>query len=141
MDVHVEHVAGDSFRVRIGRHELVVDQPAEAGGWDLGPTPTDLFVGSLASCVGFYAERFLRRHGLQVDGLAVTAGFEMSRDRPARVASIDLAVRTPQGFPEERRAALMAVVEHCTVHNSIRQPPEIHIEIGRAEQLPSTAAA
>jgi putative redox protein len=139
VDIRVEYVAGDSFSVRLGHHELLVDQPVHAGGTDTGPTPTDLFVASLAACIAFYAERFLRRHDLKVEGLSVRAGFEMSQDRPARVTAIDLDVRLPDGFPEERRAALMAVVDHCTVHNSIRQAPEVRIELGRPE--PVTEAA
>lgn len=31
------------------------------------------------------------------------------------------------GFPAARRTALMRVVERCTVHNSITQPPAIRI--------------
>jgi uncharacterized OsmC-like protein len=33
----------------------------------------------------------------------------------------------PRGFPHERLEGLRKVVEHCTVHNSITQAPEIRI--------------
>jgi uncharacterized OsmC-like protein len=115
--------------VRVRGHELVVDQPVEDGGEDAGPTPTELFVAGLASCVAFYAGRFLRRHGLPTEGLAVDCSFTFAEDRPARVGEISVAVHLPEGFPEERRAALRAVVEHCTVHNSLRQPPEVEIAL------------
>ena len=51
----------------------------------------------------------------------------MAEDRPARVASIDLIVQLPDGFPQEQRDRLMAVVEHCTVHNSLVRPPDVRI--------------
>lgn len=132
--IRVRHLEGDRFHVRVGGHALVVDQPDEAGGTDAGPTPTELFAASLAGCVGFYAERFLRRHGLPMAGLAVDADFAMSEDRPARVASIRLSLRLPWGFPSERAEALRAVVEHCTVHNSIRIPPLVEIELDAADR-------
>src|SRR6266540_5083244 len=61
----VTHLYGDAFEIEVRGHHLTVDQPVDAGGADLGPTPTELFAASLAACVGFYAVRFLRRHGLR----------------------------------------------------------------------------
>ena len=95
-----------------------VDQPAEAGGADTAATPTELFIGSLASCVAFYAGRFLQRHGLDRHGLSVSADFTMAADRPARVAAVQVRITVPDGVPPERRAALLAVASHCTVHNT-----------------------
>ncbi|HEX9122736.1 MAG TPA: OsmC family protein [Actinomycetota bacterium] len=132
-DIGVLYEGGDRLRVRIRGHELVADQPVADGGEDVGPSPTELFVASLAACIGFYAERYLRRHSLPVEGLAVECDFAFAKDRPARVGSADLRLVLPAGFPEERQAGLLAVVEHCTVHNSIRQAPEISISL-RAEQ-------
>ena len=56
--VRVDHKEGDRFEIEIRQHVLSVDQTAAEGGEDTAPTPTELFVGSLASCVGFYARRF-----------------------------------------------------------------------------------
>jgi putative redox protein len=35
----------------------------------------------------------------------------------------------PGGIPAERRAALLAVASHCTVHNTLRQQPGIAIDL------------
>src|SRR6266496_433693 len=56
----VTHLHTDAYEIDIRGHRLTVDQPVEAGGANLGPTPTELFAASLAACVGFYAGRFLR---------------------------------------------------------------------------------
>ncbi|MGZ5293736.1 MAG: OsmC family protein [Actinomycetota bacterium] len=125
--IEVRHEDGDRFTVAIRGHELTIDQPVRDGGADEGPTPTELFVAGLASCVGFYAGRFLRRHGLDGAGLGVACSWTMAQDRPARVGTIDLTLQLPDGFPEEQRDRLMAVVEHCTVHNSLVRPPEVRI--------------
>ena len=122
-------VAGEAYEVTVRGHRLVVDQPADAGGQDSAPTPTELFVASLASCVAFYAGRFLTRHGYSRDGLAVSAGYEMASDRPARVSSVRLAMRVPADLPPERWAALRAVASHCTVHNSLASPPSVSIDL------------
>ena len=69
--MEVRFVAGEAYEMTVRGHRVVVDQPADAGGQDSAPTPTELFVASLAACVAFYAGRFLTRHGYSRDGLAV----------------------------------------------------------------------
>jgi len=127
--MEVRFVAGEEYEVAVRGHHVVVDQPADAGGHDSAPTPTELFVASLATCVAFYAGRYLTRHGCSRDGLAVSVGYDMASDRPARVSAINLAVRVPAGLPPERWAALRAVVSHCTVHNSLASPPPVTIDL------------
>jgi len=128
--LEVNHRGGERYEIEVRGHRVTVDQPATSGGTDQAPTPTELFVVSLASCVAFYAGRYLTRHGFHRDGLQVRAGFRMAADRPARVAAIRIIVRPPTGFPADRVAALTAVVNHCTVHNSLAQPPEVVVRVG-----------
>jgi uncharacterized OsmC-like protein len=119
----VRHVDGDCFEVTVRGHHMLVDQPVDA------PTPTELFVASLATCVAFYAGRYLTRHGLDPEGLEVQVAFQMAADRPPRVAGVQLIVKAPDSLPAERRAALLAVVSHCTVHNTLTQPPTVAIDV------------
>ncbi|WP_328494671.1 OsmC family protein [Streptomyces sp. NBC_00414] len=125
----VAHVNGDVYEADVRGHHLLVDQPTDAGGTDTAPTPVELFAASLATCVAFYAGRYLTRHGLHRTGLRVRAEFAMAEDRPARVASVRLGITPPPGLSQQRRAALLAVASHCTVHNTLHQPPEIDIEL------------
>lgn len=126
--IRVDHIEGDRFEIAIRRHSLTVDQPVEDGGGDSAPTPTELFVAGLASCVAFYARRYLARHGLATDGLSVSADYALTT-RPTRVGEVRIRIRLPEGVPEDRREALLAVASHCTVHNSLEQPPEVSIEL------------
>ncbi|MFE9095903.1 OsmC family protein [Streptomyces sp. NPDC007264] len=125
----VTHVDADAYAVDVRGHRILVDQPTEAGGADSAPTPTELFAASLATCVAFYAGRYLHRHGLDRAGLRVRTEYTMATDRPARVAAVRVTVVPPPGLPDERRAALLAVASHCTVHNTLQQPPEVDIEL------------
>jgi putative redox protein len=141
-NVQVHYKEGDLFEIGIRDHLVYVDQPTEAGGSDAGPTPTELFVASLASCVAHYVNRFLIRHDLPTEGLSVGATFTMA-DRPARVGEIKMSIDLPEGVPDERRRALLAVASHCTVHNTLDDPPEVSINVGASARRPaeSTAAA
>jgi putative redox protein len=127
--VNVDHVDGDVYEIHVRGHHFTVDQPADAGGTDKAPTPTELFAASLAACVAFYAGRYLDRHGYDRTGLRVHTDFDMATDRPARVATIRVTIHPPAGFPTERLPALTAVAGHCTVHNTLMNPPEVTIAI------------
>ena len=131
--VEVSYLGGESYAIATRGHMLLTDQPAAAGGADTAMTPTELLIASLSSCVAFYAGRYLARHGLNRDGLHVTATFTAATDRPARVAAVRLAIRVPGGIPPSRQAALLAVASHCTVHNTLRQAPDIAIELSRPQ--------
>ena len=130
MKIHVDYRIGDRFSIGIRHHTITVDQPVDNGGTDRAPTPTELFVASLASCVAFYVRRWLARHGLDAEGLRVTADYTMATDRPARVGAVDLHVDLPPHDLEPAAlAALHAVASHCTVHNSLARPPEVTIHL------------
>jgi uncharacterized OsmC-like protein len=130
--VRVDHLSGDEFTIGVRGHRLTVDQPVDAGGRDTAPTPTELFVAGLASCVAFYARRYLTRHGLPTEGLAVDAVYEMG-SRPARVSAVDVELHLPAGVPESRREPLLAVASHCTVHNTLTSDPDIVVRLGEPE--------
>ena len=127
--IQVRHEGGDRYAIAIRGHEIHVDQPVDGGGDDSAPTPTELFVAGLASCVAFYGGRYLARHELPLEGFGVDCSYQLSSDRPARVRSIRIHVDLPQGFPMERRDSLLAVLNHCTVHNSIVMKPDIAIAL------------
>ncbi|ABP54078.1 OsmC family protein [Salinispora tropica] len=128
-NVNVEHVDGDVYEIHVRGHHLTVDQPVDVGGTDKAPTPTELFAASLAACVSFYAGRYLDRHGDDRTGLRVHADFDMATDRPARVAAIRVTIDPPVGFPTDRIPALTAVARHCTIHNTLLNPPEVTITV------------
>lgn len=126
--VRVVHRGGDRFDIAVGCHVLAVDQPLSLGGGDTAPSPTDLFVASLASSVAFSARGYLVRHGLPADGLVVESEYTVG-ERPARVAEVKICVRVPDGVPVARRDELLAVVGQCTVHSTLETPPRIAITV------------
>ena len=132
-------MGGDRFLIRMRNHAVGVDQPVEAGGLDGAPTSVELFVGSLASCVAHYARAYLARHGIAADGLQVTADFEVAR-RPPRVTNITVRVQPPAGLPPEQYPAFRAIASHCSVHNTLLEPPVVSLELDPAPADASLAA-
>ena len=125
----VRSLGGNRYAVQVRDHEVIVDQPVEAGGTDVGPTPVELFVASLAACVAHYAGSFLTRHHLCREGLEVRATWQMAPDRPARVAGVTIDLTPPPSLPPDRLPALLAVAKACTVHNTLEQVPGVSIAV------------
>lgn len=124
--------ADDRFDIQMRDHTVTVDQPGPFGG-DVGPTPTELLVASIASCVAFYARRYLRRHDIDAEGLEVRTTYRMGT-QPARVAAVDLEIRLPAELSPIRRAGLLAQAAHCTVHNTITHTPDIAVTLVPASE-------
>ena len=127
--VRARPLDGEAYEIDLRGHRILVDQPVGAGGRDQAPTPTELFIASLAGCVGYYAGRYLTRHGFDRAGLAVSVDYDMATDRPARVTAIRVHIRVPDDLPPARVAGLLAVASHCTVHNSIEHRPSMTVEV------------
>ncbi len=135
--IRVRWQADDRFDIQVRDHIVTVDQPVDVGGDDVGPTPTELFVAGLASCVAFYARRYLRRHHLDPDGLEVTTSYRLD-SRPARVGAVDMQIHVPAELSPQRRAGLLAQASHCTVHNSLVHAPEVAITLTQPDGSAST---
>jgi putative redox protein len=135
-EMSVASLGGDRHRIDIRGHAVVVDQPVADGGEDTGPTPTELLVASLASCVAHYARRALRRDG--ADGPRIRCRWAMSDARPWRVAAVEVDVLLPADTPPARVDAVRRAIGHCTVHNTLADPPPVTL---RATVAPTLAGA
>jgi putative redox protein len=127
-NITVAPLAGHAYEVTVRGHRLVVDQPAEARGTELGPQPLELFVAALAACVATFAGSYLARNGIDTHGLRVRCSYDLAPDRPTRVGSVRIAIELPDGVPPERRGPLLAVARHCTAHNTLEHPPSVDID-------------
>jgi uncharacterized OsmC-like protein len=125
-EIVVTSRAQDAYTVVVGPHQLVVDQPAAAGGTDLGPTPTDIFVAGLAACVAYYGGRYLRENDLPSE-VTVRCRYKWAFG-PNRVSKMEISVEAP-GLTDEHRGGFAEAVDHCSVHNTLRQPPEVAVSV------------
>jgi putative redox protein len=125
-DLVVHHLDGDRFAIDVRGHTVLVDQPMDIGGNDTAPTPTELFIAGLASCVAFYARRYVARHHIDPAGLTVSVSYEIG-GRPTRVQGMKIVVTPPVALPADRRDGFLAVASHCTVHNTLTQPADVEI--------------
>lgn len=104
------------------------DQPPAAGGTGSAMSPFDLFLASIATCMGFYALRFCQERNLATEGLGLT--LEPVRDEQAkRLSLIRVELVLPPAFPEKYRPAIERAVDHCAVKKHILEPPAFELRL------------
>jgi uncharacterized OsmC-like protein len=135
--VMVTHQRDQAFLVRTRQHTWYVDQPE--CGEELGPTPVELLVAALAACAAHYAVGFLRARGLPHEGLRIECHWTM-RQQPPRLGRVVLSVHAPAKLTRDR-TGLLTAVEGCTVHNILRQPPDIAVTLDHNRPADEPAAA
>jgi putative redox protein len=124
----VTHLKGACFAVQLRSHTIIVDQPAHAGGEDLGPMPLELLGASLGSCVALYVQRFLQARSLPHEGLRVEVR-ERKVKAPARVAEFVVRLVLPAPLPGHYAEMLERVVESCPAHNTLAHGAEVTVSI------------
>ncbi|HSF69119.1 MAG TPA: OsmC family protein [Nitrospira sp.] len=126
MKLSVAYQGGKRHDIVSERHRVVTDQPVEDGGQDAGLSPVELFVGSLAGCVGYFVGRFCERHDIPHQGLHVEAEWEMA-ENPHRVGRIALSIHLSSPLTAVLRERLLKVAHGCTVHQSLTTAPTVDI--------------
>ena len=128
MEIKVSQIEQVKFSVSARSHTLFCDQPAENGGSDAGMTPPELLLASLGTCAAFYAAEYLRTRKLADNGVEVSVTAEKLKP-PARLGNFKIDVFSPVPLTEEQREGMMRSVHHCLIHNTLLNPPAMHIEL------------
>lgn len=126
--VDVTYAAGEAFTIDVRNHQLRVDQPRYLGA-DRAPTPIELFVASLASCVAYNAGRYLDRHAYERTGLTVRAEFLRADSTPDRVDSVRIRLTIPRAVPAELIPALRAAAFDSPVPHALARPPRLELDV------------
>jgi ribosomal protein S12 methylthiotransferase accessory factor len=108
-------------------HTIRTDQPAPFGA-DSAPAPFDLFIASIATCMGYYALRFCQERGIPTEGLGLSV--ETVRDpEKKRLSTIKASLAVPSGFPDKYREAIQRAVDQCAVKKHMVEPPAFELTV------------
>jgi uncharacterized OsmC-like protein len=137
MNLTITYDGGARFTVRSRGHAVITDQPTEDGGGDTGMSPVELFVGSLASCVGYFVGRYCDRHKIACAGFTIDADWTMA-EQPHRVGTIALRLHLPVVLNPSQQERLLQVAHGCTVHRTLQVPPTMEITLAEEHRQGQT---
>ncbi|MFA5200072.1 MAG: OsmC family protein [Candidatus Omnitrophota bacterium] len=117
--------AGDySFNVKSKDYEFIVDVKGK------GITPPDTLLASLGTCVGIYVRKYSEGAKLTLPEFVINVAGELSKEPPFCFRKINVNLDLKDVMLDERRQrALHEFVKNCPVHNTLKNNPEIEIEI------------
>jgi uncharacterized OsmC-like protein len=121
-------LAGGGFRVavRTAKHEWVLDEPADEGGTDAGPTPVEAMLGALLSCLTLSFQFFAKRKGIPIE--RIEGWVAANEERFVDAIAVELQVWSPA--PEaEVRALLPRAEQGCFVSRLLRPDLAYSIEL------------
>lgn len=108
-----------------GGHQLVIDEPHEAGGADQGPSPTRTVAAALAACSAITTEMYAARKGWDVGELEVGVEMEYGEDSVPR--SFVVTMWLPAGLTEDQVERLRTIAGKCPVHRLLAHDREVTI--------------
>jgi putative redox protein len=108
-------------------HGIVVDTQADQGGFDAGPSNTELVLIALCGCTGMDVVSILRKKRIELDDLEVEAEGDVASEPPKRLTHIRVVYRVWGDVPEAalKQAIELSQEKYCTVSNSLKGRAEV----------------
>ena len=124
-------VGPDGFRTELetGTHALVADQPRSLGGTDRGPTPYELLLGALGSCMAMTMRLYADRKGWPLEGVEVRlrtarshlADCEACETSPVGITRIERVVELAGRLSDEQRRRVLEIADRCPVKQTLER--------------------
>jgi putative redox protein len=126
--------------ISIGPHQLVADEPKDAGGDDAGPNPYELLLAALGACTNMTLRMYADRKGWQLREIrvALTHSRNYAHDcaecdkRATMVDRIERQITLVGELSGEQRERLLEIADRCPVHRTLTS--KIQIQTRLADQ-------
>jgi putative redox protein len=113
-----------------GNHLYHSDEPLEDGGADSAPTPTQMLMGALGSCIAITMRLYAQRKGWPLDGVEIELDFEKFRgaDYPlydgdaAFLHEISKNIKLIGDLSDEQKVRILEIGSKCPVHRLLSNP-------------------
>ncbi|MBK5285994.1 MAG: OsmC family protein [Bacteroidia bacterium] len=110
-------------------HTIIIDEPEKSGGRNEGPTPHELLVAALTSCVAITLRMYAERKGWNLNQVEV--GAEMQRTTTSGIQNniIVMKISLDGNLDAEQRKRLLEISAKCPVHKTLHSSFSISQEL------------
>lgn len=140
--VHVTERGTGAFAVAIsaGRHTWLGDEPATAGGDDLGPSPYDMLTAALGACTAMTLRMYARQKQWPLANVRVVlkhakihaADCASCETRDGKIDRIERVIDLAGPLDDQQRQRLMEIADKCPIHRTLHSEVEVITRAGTA---------
>jgi len=137
VSVHAESETPTRMKIKSGKFEMIIDEPANMGGSDLGPSPIQVLLMSLAGCLNVTGHEIARQKGMKLNGMKIKIEGTMnpcnfmgcSFDERAGFQTINVNVHAnfENETPEAIAVWLKETESRCPVTDNIKDSTKINV--------------
>lgn len=97
-------------------HTIMADEPLSKGGNDKGPSPQELLLASLGSCVGITVRMYANRKAWDLQNIVVRLNIEKSNPDGIAKTTIVQQLELTGNLTDEQKQRLTEIGNRCPVH-------------------------
>jgi uncharacterized OsmC-like protein len=113
--------------IRTEHHWLVADEPAAAGGTDLGPNPYEYLLAALGACTSMTLRMYARRKGIELADVKISLSHrrihasdcEQCESTEGFVDQIEKRISLTGKLTKEQKQRLLEIAERCPIHKTL----------------------
>lgn len=123
------------MKIKSGQFEMIIDEPENMGGSNMGPSPIQVLLMSLAGCINITGHQVANQRGMKLNGMKIKIDGTMnpctfigcSYEERAGFQTINLKVDADfeNATPEEIESWLKETESRCPVTDNIRESTKI----------------
>jgi len=108
--------------IKVQQHVIIADEPLDAGGTDLGPSPKELLLSSLGTCKAITVRMYADRKGWPLEGLSIDLTYLDKDDGEPNTNYIHCEIKLIGDLDAEQRKRLALIADKCPVHKILSNP-------------------
>jgi putative redox protein len=124
-------------QLSVRSHTWVVDEPEESGGQDIGPTPYEQFLGSLAACAVITAQMYAKRKEWPLESISIETERRLidaeecpdCSTQKGKVLEVAFKVHISGPLTEEQRSRIYDIVGRCPVKRAVEGEVKFRSEL------------
>jgi len=110
--------------ITAGTHHLLADEPVDAGGADVGPTPHEILLSALGACTAITLRMYAQRKQWPLEEVNVQLSFGDAGSVKGTTI-IERDVTLTGALDEEQRQRLLQIANSCPLHKILTGTVEI----------------
>ncbi|KGO87190.1 OsmC family protein [Flavobacterium suncheonense] len=125
MEKITAHIGTQNYKVDVqgAKQTLIIDEPAELGGQDLGVNPKELLAASLGACTSITLKMYANHKGWDLTDVNIEVTFDWDKENSK--SFFTRKIELIGNLDDTQRQRLLKIADSCPVHKVFMNPAEV----------------